>query len=245
MENETVKNRPLIRPIPKTSVIFSQKNYLLFVVFGLVIIVVSVFVGIQIGKSQINSQSTVNQKITEQPSVTSSNKDTYLEEKNKIIKAGLYIPSINDKYSDTWTAYINWDYNFSFLFPAKWRVDLSDDHMSIKSLMCRGCGGGFSGISITYKQNENKQPINEYISKLRHDMAINNIELYKTKNNNITVYVDRQTPGAGPGQTAFIANTKGVDVVEVYCGDCSNTEMNNIISSFDFEVERDQTRHFF
>jgi hypothetical protein len=227
MEKETTK--------PQTPVTFSPANILLFVILGLVTIAGLVFVGIQIGKSQISNKPTAAQKIVEQPKKTAD-----LEE-NKVINAGLYIPTINDKYSDTWTAYINWEYNFSFLFPAKWQIDLSDDHMQVRGLTCRGCAGGFLGVGVIYEQNENKLPINEYISKLHSDGTISSeLELYKTKNTNLTVYVDRQTPGAGSGQTAFIANNKGTDVVELYCGNCSDTEMNNIISSFDFEVERDQ-----
>ncbi len=242
MENEIPHNSPPVRLTLHAPIPLSPIKILLFAVLGLAIATGLIFMGIQIGKSQISSQPTTTQKIVEQPSLPSvtPTKKTADLEMNKVINAGLYIPTINDKFSDTWTAYINWDYKFSFLFPAKWQIDLSDDHMQIKGLMCRGCGGGFSGVSVAYEQNENKLPINEYISKLHSNITISNLELYKTKNTNITAYVDRLTPGAGPGQTAFIANNKGVDVVELYCGNCSNTEMNSIISSFDFEVERDQ-----
>lgn len=158
---------------------------------------------------------------------------------NAMIKAGLYIPYINGDYSEAWTAYMNYDYNFSFLFPAKWKVDLSDDHMKIERLACYGCAGGFSGIAIDYDKNENKISLKDYISKLDlWYMTVENLESFNTKNPNVIALIERQTPGAGPGQTAYIINNTTKEIVELYCGGCTDMVVDDILSSFDFEFDR-------
>jgi len=175
-----------------------------------------------------------------QPSASPTPKPTNLSEK-KVVNAELYVPSINEQFNHDWTAYINWDYGFSFLFPAKWQIDLSDDHMTIQGLTCRGCAGGFSGIDVEYTNNLHNLPLKEYIKTLRKgDINIEALELYVTKNKNIVAYVERQTPGAGEGKTAFIANNTNNDVVELYCGYCTDAELDHVIRTFDFEVERDE-----
>lgn len=186
-------------------------------------------------------QKTEN-RITPSPTNVSPTDVSLTPEESNTVKAKLLVPEIDGKYSDKWTAYSNWDYNFSFLFPAKWRVDLSDDHMDIDRLECLGCAGGFAGVAINYYKTEGNQSLSQYISefRLRPGLISGNIGLYKTKNPNITVFLDRLTPGAGPGQTAFIANNKDNAVVELYCGACSDLEMNNIISTFDFETETER-----
>lgn len=69
MNNEVQSNVPPAQPIPQTPapILFSLttnwSKSLLFIVLGLVIVVGSVFVGIQIGKSKTTNQ----QPITEQP----------------------------------------------------------------------------------------------------------------------------------------------------------------------------------
>lgn len=194
---------------------------------------------------QYRKTSLITQDNYEQTPSTalSENKNTTLEKSN-IVDAELFIP-FNGR-SEKWTAYANLDYNFSFLFPASWRVDLSDDHLAIKQLTgCRGCGGGgFSGIQVSYYKNENNLTLDKFFPYTSFDKQTyvpfsKETYEYKVRNTNITVYIERLTPGAGPGQTAFIINNRGNDVVQLYCGDCNDSEMNNIVSTFDFKVERD------
>ncbi len=77
MENKDQRDVPQVQPIPQTTAAVltptptNWSKNILFTVLGLVVVVVSVFVGIQIGKKQVSDQVLV----TTQPTPTGSGKE--------------------------------------------------------------------------------------------------------------------------------------------------------------------------
>jgi len=161
-------------------------------------------------------------------------------EQNIVVHGGIFIPRIGESLDRSWIAYTNWDYGFTFLFPSAWQVDVSDDHMAINRLICLRCAGGVFGIQLKYHKNEQNQPIDQFIFGLNQHLQPNKPTVFETENKEVVAYVDRQTPGAGPGQTAFIAKKDGISLIELYCGDCTDEELNNIVKSFYFDAEKYQ-----
>lgn len=112
MENEVQQNitpvQPLIQtPIPTQPPTNWSKN-LLFTVLGLIIVAGSVFVGIQIGKSQTPSQQPVVAQPTASPTQIAVNQTIQPT-------ANLTTNPITD-----WKTYTNSKYNFSFKYPSDW-----------------------------------------------------------------------------------------------------------------------------
>jgi len=75
MENEILTNNPPTQPTPQTPVLPSNnwQRVILFILLGLVVVAGSVFVGIQIGKSQIPNQQPVTVQPTIRPTQTAVN----------------------------------------------------------------------------------------------------------------------------------------------------------------------------
>lgn len=256
MKNQMNMENQNIRPIGKNSEVKHSKNVKspninywvisTFLLLGILFFVLFL---------KWRQSSSITQKIDIQtPSaVISENQNATLEKfSDNWTGAELFIPFSDSKLGEKWTAYVNWDYDISFLFPASWRVDLLDDHLTINRLTgCRGCGGGgFMGIRISYYKNVNNLSLEKLFPYTSWDKQTyvpfsEKTYLYRVKNDKITVYIERETPGAGSGQTAFISNNKDNSAVQLYCGGCNDSEMNDIVSTFDFEVERDSVESFF
>lgn len=100
MENEVQSNIPPAQPLSEVPVL-PKKNWLkilLFILIGLVVIAGSVFVGIQIGKRQIPTQTAAN---STDLSVTPS-------------------PTINP--TADWKTYTSSEFGFTFKYPNDWEV---------------------------------------------------------------------------------------------------------------------------
>lgn len=109
MENEIQSNVPPVQPLPSSLPSISNQSstnwskILLFTVLGLVIIVGSVFVGIQIGKNQTPKK----QPITAQPSASLT-------------------PSPNVE----WKKYSNSSYQYSVEYPSMWKTSTGDNGLT-------------------------------------------------------------------------------------------------------------------
>ncbi len=111
MENEVQQNTPPVQPLPQTpaSVLTppstNWSKILLFVVLGLVIVAGSIFIGIQIGKSQAQSQQPIVAQPIASPTQTAVNPTAQ--------------PTSNP--TADWETYSNALTNFSINYPTGWR----------------------------------------------------------------------------------------------------------------------------
>ena len=113
-ENQVQSNIPSIQPTLKTP-ITSSINWLriiLFTVLGLVVITGSVFVGIQIGKSQTNNQKSITNQPTYFPTQVIINPTIESSERN---------PTINP--TADWKTYVNKEVGITFDYPSNWTLE--------------------------------------------------------------------------------------------------------------------------
>jgi hypothetical protein len=127
MENGIQSNEPLVQPLPQVSAPIptppstNWSKILLFTVLGLVIVAVSLFVGVQIGKNQTPGL----QPIAPEPTLSSNQTVT----NPKTIPTSITSPSMNPATS--WKTYKNTRFNFSFKYPPEliYVYDQSDQYV--------------------------------------------------------------------------------------------------------------------
>lgn len=102
MENEIQPNIPPVQPLPQTPVppTINWKRIVLFILLGLVVIAVSVFIGIQIGRNQVSSQQPVAIQPTATPTAPTSTNDSTVD----------------------WKTYTNTRYSYSFQYPQQYNI---------------------------------------------------------------------------------------------------------------------------
>jgi len=158
------------------------------------------------------------------------------------VNAFLTKPLINGQLSSDWTAYTNWTYGFSFLISADRKVDLSNNNMLLIADCYRGCKDGeLFAVSLYYYLNDQKLPLNRFLEKIFPDLRIDQLERFSTKNQKLKVMVDRHPPKVNPGPSIYIISVGDGKILEVNCDYCSNIEAENLIKSFDFDTNRDET----
>jgi len=148
-------------------------------------------------------------------------------------------PTANpDSIKTNWKTYTSKDGSFTFKYP----VDLDSisyanpdpgGEVIISKHSCTGCGGGLTGISVIILANPNSLSLQDYINQ--HAAAYNDTPFIKGDSGlGITndFMIDRTAPGAGPAQIALIAKDK--NIVELYCGSCSDSVTDQILSTFKF-----------
>jgi hypothetical protein len=102
-------------------------------------------------------------------------------------------------------------------------------------------GGGFQGIIIDkIFINPQKLPLKQVITteffKDDYKPNLDNFEdVTSLRGSFKQALVDRETPGAGPGQTAYILHNND-RAFRFYCGDCDNQTTNKILSSFESPI---------
>jgi len=108
MENEIQPNSPPIQPIPQAPVspTTNWKKIILFILLGMVVVAMSVFVGIQIGRNQITNQQPIVGQPTISPTQTEVN-PTDLPTTNPITD---------------WKTYADVIHNFSLKYPSDWII---------------------------------------------------------------------------------------------------------------------------
>lgn len=153
-----------------------------------------------------------------------------------IPNADLYHQEINSNLNNKSDTYVNWDNNFSFKIPSSWKAALSDNKTSMYELSCPSCGGSTHGVSVSYFTNKQGTPIDSYIPQVDKYANMGRIKPFESSNAQIVTRVDRQAPGAGDGQNAYIADKAYTKLVSIYCSLCSDNEMNAIITSFSFDT---------
>jgi hypothetical protein len=104
MENEIQPNTPPIQSIPQAPVSPTTNwiKIILFILLGVLVIAVSVFIGIQIGRNQVSSQQPVAIQATASPTQAVVNPTG--------------IPTSN------WKTYTNTKYSYSFQYPQQYNI---------------------------------------------------------------------------------------------------------------------------
>lgn len=146
-----------------------------------------------------------------------------------------------DEAVSSFISYEDKDYGFLVKYPASWNVkNISDTKknydpknflrsIELKEPPSPG-GGGFGGLKIEVLENSSKSPLSDFLSENYGATAQN----YKPNSDDLGIktewLINRQEPGAGPGQMAYIS--EGDRVISLYCGDCSSNLFDQILLSF-------------
>ncbi|MBD3279165.1 MAG: hypothetical protein GF390_00455 [Candidatus Pacebacteria bacterium] len=143
-----------------------------------------------------------------------------------LLSAGQQWPNIVNR---TWPLYNNYDYNFSFQFPPEWYPSCDKTKLQPHSELG---GGGFIGLNIDILEKSHQTSLKDFLLENKY-VNKNSLETYKLTNSE-EIYIERQTPGAGPGQTAYVSD--GRKVIKFYCGNCNNELLETILSTFSFNT---------
>jgi hypothetical protein len=142
-----------------------------------------------------------------------------------------------------WKTYTSKDKSFSFQYPDSWKEARKESGMEIiltapLSPECsppHACGGGLNGVSVSVLANPTALSLQNFIAEDKQ----NRFSLSHFTKNSSTLglsndwVIDRNPPGgAGPGQEALLAY--GNNVIEFYCGSCSNETFDQILSTVKF-----------
>jgi len=145
-------------------------------------------------------------------------------------------------------AYNNYDFNFSFLFPAKWNLIISSYSMdfgvvqiSLLEKMLDRVGGSNEGLIINYYSISSKTSVRDFIAIFMKDKGLDfdKMQAYKSKNPNITVYLDKDRSTAGNrAQEAVIADNFKNQFISVSCLEkCIDSELTQLIDTLEFKTE--------
>jgi hypothetical protein len=164
MENEVQSNTPPTQPKPQTLPIVppstNWSKILLFIVFGLIIIAGSVFVGIQIGKNQITNRHLINEQPTIPP-IQAITTPTALPT----------IPSSTANPTTNWKTYLNTKYWYQLQYPTNWLVQAMNggEQLALTQAanfrMTSDKTPAESGFSLSVFSNPNNLSLTDWINK--------------------------------------------------------------------------------
>lgn len=139
-----------------------------------------------------------------------------------------------------WKTYIS-SSGFQLKYPSEWteeEYETEFEQVTLADPTKLGEGGGLDGLILRIYENPNSLTLEDFAKSQKIENGNPRFLPNSFEKNHTSLGIDsewiinRNAPGAGPGQEVLIANK--TNVVYLYCGLCTNQLFDRILSTFKF-----------